>query len=283
MGIDVAKAKGFELPPIHFAWNPDTVILYHLGLGAGDPPTDPNELGYAYEGRLKVLPTFGVVTVYDAAASMINVPGLEFNPALALHGEHELIVDRPLPTHAEVVSRARIAEIFDKRKAALVILEAETFDSSGQRLFVNRFSVFLRGAGGFGGPGGPPAANEPRSTPPDAVVESKTLPQQALLFRLSGDKNPLHADPEFAKLGGFDRPILHGLCSYGVICKGVVDHLLGGDVTKVRRFQARFRGVVFPGETLVTSIWRDGHRLIIQSKTKERDSAVLSNAVIETE
>jgi len=112
------------------------------------------------------------------------------------------------------------------------------------------------------------------------VIESRTLPQQALLYRLSGDKNPLHADPEFAKLGGFDRPIIHGLCSYGIVCKAVVDKVLGGDVTKVARYQVRFAGVGFPGETYLTSFWRDGQKILIQAKSKERDAVIIANAAI---
>ena len=147
-------------------------------------------------------------------------------------------------------------------------------------LFVNRFSLFLRGAGGFGGDSGPKAGNVAPERAPDHVVESPTLPQQALLYRLSGDKNPLHADPEFAKMGGFDKPILHGLCSYGIVCKAAVDHAIGGDTAKVARYQARFAGVVFPGETIVTSLWNEGGKILIAAKTKERGTAVISNAAI---
>jgi acyl dehydratase len=113
---------------------------------------------------------------------------------------------------------------------------------------------------------------------PDGVVESPTLPQQALLYRLNGDKNPLHADPEFAKMGGFDAPIIHGLCSYGIVCKAVVDGALDGDVSQVARYQARFRGVAFPGETYLTSYWREGNTILIESKSKERDAVIISNA-----
>src|SRR5512134_282186 len=140
--------------------------------------------------------------------------------------------------------------------------------------------MFLRGEGGFGGERGPDIGNEPPDRKPDLVVESPTLPQQALLYRLCGDKNPLHADPEFAKIGGFDRPILHGLCSFGIVCKAVVDRALGGDVAKVAGYQARFAGVVFPGETLVTSLWREGDRFIVAAKTKERDTPVIANAAV---
>ena len=112
------------------------------------------------------------------------------------------------------------------------------------------------------------------------MITSPTLPQQALIYRLSGDKNPLHADPDFAKMGGFDKPIIHGLCSYGIVCKAIVDKVLGGDVSKVARYQARFAGVGFPGETYLTSYWKEGDKILIQAKSKERDAAIISNAAI---
>ncbi|KAA0225763.1 MaoC family dehydratase [bacterium] len=136
--------------------------------------------------------------------------------------------------------------------------------------------------GGWGGESGPKSGNEKPDRDPDLVVESKTLPQQALLYRLSGDKNPLHADPEFSKLGGFEVPILHGLCSYGVVCKAVVDNMLGGDTGKVARYQARFAGVVFPGETIVTAMWKEGNTILVDAKVKERGLNVISNAAITT-
>ena len=145
---------------------------------------------------------------------------------------------------------------------------------------MNRFAAFLRGEGGFGGEPGPAPGNEPPARDPDHVVESPTLPQQALLYRLSGDKNPLHIDPSFAQLGGFDKPILHGLCSYGIVCKAVVDSALGGDVAAVAGYRARFSGVVFPGETIVTSMWEEGGRIVVSARTKERDTPVISNAAI---
>jgi len=178
------------------------------------------------------------------------------------------------------VNQVRIAGIYDKGKAALVVLEVATKEKGGAPLFTNRFSLFLRGEGGFGGDGGPKAGNEAPARAADLTVESKTLPQQALLYRLSGDKNPLHADPSFAKMGGFDAPILHGLCSFGIVCKAAVDHALEGDVGKVARYQARFAGVFFPGETMVTSVWREGNQLLLAAKSKERGTPVLSNAAI---
>jgi acyl dehydratase len=172
----------------------------------------------------------------------------------------------------------RIRDIFDKGKAALVVLESTVSDDQGP-LWTTGMSLFLRGEGGFGGPSGPAVSNEAPDREPDGVVETPTLPQQALIYRLCGDKNPLHADPEFAKRGGFDRPIIHGLCSYGITCKAICDGVLGGDVTRIRSYEARFRGVAFPGETYLTEYWKDGDSLLLQARSKERDGAIIiSNA-----
>ncbi len=280
MPVDPAKAVGCVLPESKGEWNQDNVILYHLGVGAGVPATDPNELAYTYEGNLKVLPSYGVIPVSGALGSMAGIPGVDINFALVLHGEQDLEIRKTIPTQARVVHKSRVADIFDKGKAALIILEVETAEEGGDTLFVNRFSIFARGEGGFGGESGPKAGNQAPDRAPDYQAESKTMPQQALLYRLNGDKNPLHADPEFAKMGGFDTPILHGLCSYGVVCKAVVDTVFGGDTTKVGRYQARFAGVVFPGETIVTSMWKEGDKILVEAKTKERDTPVITNAAI---
>ena len=191
----------------------------------------------------------------------MNTPGLDFNPAMLLHGEQDIEIHRPIPTAANLVNQSRIAGIYDKGKAALLVMEVETKEEGGDPLFTNRFSLFLRGEGGFGGESGPKAGNQPPEREPDHVVETPTLPQQALLYRLSGDKNPLHADPEFAKMGGFDVPILHGLCSFGINCKAAVDAALGGDVTKVARYQARFAGVFFPGEAYSNTSGRNSNTI----------------------
>lgn len=280
MPIDVEKAMAAKLPTETLSWTEDQVILYHLGVGAGAPCTDPGELAYTYETRLKVLPSFAVIPVGKALMSVMGVDGLEFNPALLLHGEQEIEVYGPIPTAASAVNSARIAGIYDKGKAALLVLETETKDVSGKPLFTNRFSLFLRGEGGFGGASGPKQRIETPDRAPDAVVESPTLPQQALIYRLSGDKNPLHCDPDFAAFGGFEKPILHGLCTYGIACKAAVDRLLDGDVSQVAKYQARFRGVVYPGETIVTSMWREGNMIHLRADTKERGSEVLSNTAI---
>jgi acyl dehydratase len=221
-----------------------------------------------------------VIPVFGALGGLGATPGLQFNFAMLLHGEQDLEIHQPIPTEAKVKSSGVVKEIWDKGKAALVVLEVETRDESNSLLFTNRFSLFLRGEGGFGGEPGPKAGNQAPERDPDGVIEVATMPQQALIYRLSGDKNPLHADPEFAKMGGFDRPILHGLCSYGVVCKAIVDHVLGGDTTKVARWQARFAGVGFPGETYQISYWKEGDKILVAANSKERGAPIISNAAI---
>jgi len=280
MPIDPEKAVGARLPDGETAYTRDQVILYHLGIGAGVPATDPNELEYTYEKSLKVLPSFAVIPAFGSMGGIGNLPGLEFNLAQLLHGEQEVILHKPLPPEQKLKTTAHIPEVYDKGRAALVILESTASDESGEPLFTNRFSLFIRGEGGFGGEAGPKAGNAAPDRTPDGVVESKTLPQQALLYRLSGDKNPLHADPEFARMAGFETPIIHGLCSYGIACKAVVDDALDGDVARVGRYKARFADVAFPGETYRTSYWKEGDTILLQVESAERGAVLISNAAL---
>ena len=280
MPIDPSQALGFETGTSEYSYTKDDVILYHLGVGAGVPATDSNELEYTYEKELKVLPSFGVIPTFGSMGSLGAVPGLEFNFAMLLHGEQDIIVHQPIPSEATITNSGKVAEIWDKGKAALLVMQVDTKDDAGKPLFTNRFSLFLRGEGGFGGESGPKVGNQAPEREPDGVIEQATLDQQALLYRLSGDKNPLHADPEFAKMAGFDRPIIHGLCSYGVVCKAIVDHVLGGDVSQVARYQARFAGVGFPGETYKVSYWKEGDRILIAAHSKERETPIITNAAI---
>jgi acyl dehydratase len=286
MPIDPEKARGQSLGKTESSYTKDDVILYHLGVGAGVPATDPNELEYTYEKNLKVLPSFAVVAGSRQRAKrtgvrgLTDLPGVSFNMALMLHGEQDVEIHKTLPVESEISSESRIADVFDKGKAALLIMEGQTKDGNGEPLYTTRSSLFIRGEGGFGGASGPKSSNAPPDRAPDGVIETSTLPQQALLYRLNGDKNPLHADPEFAKMGGFDKPITHGLCSYGIACKVIVDNVLGGDTTKVARYQVRFAGVAFPGETYVTSYWKEGDKVFIDVKSKERGAPIISNAAI---
>jgi acyl dehydratase len=281
MPIDPQKARGAKLPEGESSYTKDQVILYHLGVGAGVPATDPGELAYTYEKNLKVLPSFAVIPAFGSMGGIASVPGMQFNFAMLLHGEQEVILHKPLPPAQKLKTSGHIPEIYDKGKAALVILESTARDELGEKLFTNRFSLFIRGEGGFGGDSGPKAGNVAPERKPDGVVTRTTLPQQALIYRLSGDKNPLHCDPDFAKMAGFDRPIIHGLCSYGIACKAIVDEVLGGDVSQVARYQARFAGVAFPGETYQVSYWKQGKQILLEAKSVERNAPIISNAVVE--
>ena len=282
MPIDVDQVVGAELVPAGYSWTDDDVILYNLGVGAGNPPTDPLELKYAYEGDLQAVPTFGTIPPFGMMMSMGMVEGFDINLAQILHGEQELIVHSPIPTSGTVTQSGRVVNVFDKGKGALAVMEiVSVLEKTGEPLFTNRSSIFIRGEGGFGGESGPPPGNEAPDRGPDHVVESPTLPQQALLYRMvSGDKNPLHADPGFAEFAGFERPILHGLCTYGVVAKAVVDNALGGEPGRLGSYKARFTGHVFPGETLITRIWDEGDVLVVSAHTKERGTTVLSNASV---
>ena len=282
MPIDLDKAVGAELTGTTFSWTEEDVILYHLGIGAGDPPTDPDELRYAYEGDLHVLPTYATIPQFPIMMSMGVAAGFEINPAMILHGEHEVVIHETIPTRGTVTQTGRVTGVFDKGKGALAVVEIDSvLERTGRPLFSNRASVFIRGEGGFGGESGPATATPIPSREPDHVVEAPTLPQQALLYRMtSGDKNPLHVDPGFASFAGFDRPILHGLCTYGMVAKAVVDHAVESGPETVASVGARFSGVVYPGETLVTRIWDEGDHLAMTAEAKERGATVLSNGMV---
>jgi acyl dehydratase len=280
--IDLAKAIGAELTGTTFSWDDQDVILYHLGIGAGNPPTDPGELRYVYEGDLRVLPTYATIPQFSIMMSMGLAAGFDVNLAMILHGEHEVVIHQPIPTSGTVTQTGRVTDVLDKGKGALALVEVESvLEKGGRPVFTNRAAIFIRGEGGFGGDSGPATTDLTPERDPDHIVESPTLPQQALLYRMaSGDKNPLHVDPGLAAFAGFDRPILHGLCTYGMVGKAVVDHAVPTGPEDVASFRARFSGVVFPGETLVTRIWEQGDHLAVTAEAKERSTTVLSNGVM---
>jgi acyl dehydratase len=282
MPIDIDKALGAEMAPMEFSYEPRDAMLYALGVGAGP---DPEDLKFVYENPpgLSVLPTFGVVPPFPALMGLIGVEGMEINPVMILHGEQYLEVRKhPVPPSGKLVTRPRVANIYDKGKGALIELEAETVDESGDVVYFNTFGVFVRGEGGFGGEKGPSAGNQPPDRAPDSVVKMETLPQQALIYRLSGDYNPLHADPQFSSMAGFDRPILHGLCTFGFACRAVLKEYCDNDPEKFKSVKVRFSRHVFPGETIATEIWDEGGgKLIFQAKTEERGEVAISSAAVE--
>jgi acyl dehydratase len=280
VAINAEKLLGAELSPVTSSWQPNDVILYHLGIGAG-VTTSPSELRFVYERDLRVLPTYAVIPGMAVLAGLQELPGLDADFALMLHGEQEVTLAAPLPSQATAQHVGRVSGVYDKGGAALVVLDTESHDAdSGALLATNRVSLFFRGEGGFGGDPGPASGPAAPDRPADHIVEVATLPQQAALYRLNGDSNPLHIDPEFARLGGFDRPILHGLCTFGAVCKAAIDEALDGDVTPVGGYRARFAGVLFPGETLVVEIWRESDRFAVRATCKERAAPVLSHAAL---
>ncbi|KAH7884521.1 hypothetical protein F5I97DRAFT_1812245 [Phlebopus sp. FC_14] len=275
----VADAKR-QVPDDHtFAYGERDVILYNLGVGATE-----QDLQWTYEGHddFAALPTFGVIPQF-AASSGISLGWLpNFNPAKLLHGEQYLAIKGPIPTEGELVNETRLLEVLDKGKAASVTTIVHTRDkATGKLLFENQITVYIRGAGGFGGKrtgsdrGAATAPNTPPNRKPDAVAEEKTSASQAALYRLSGDYNPLHISPDFAAMGGFDKPILHGLCFMGIAGKHVLQAFGAYKDIKVR-----FAGIVFPGETLVTEMWKEGPKIVFVTKTKERGSTVLAAAAV---
>ncbi|MFB7288382.1 MaoC/PaaZ C-terminal domain-containing protein [Actinacidiphila glaucinigra] len=279
MPIDVAAATSAEPRSAELVWDHRDVILYHLGLGA-------NTLNYALEGPgLQVLPSFATVAGGSAAAGEarggLSLPGIEVDLAAVLHGAQRIEVHRPVPVRGRAVQTSRVADVYDKGKAAVLVLRREVADEQGP-LWTSDAQIFVRGEGGFGGDRGPSARTTPPGTAPDRTVLRATREDQALLYRLSGDWNPLHADPEFAKHAGFDRPILHGLCSYGITLKAVVETLLGDDAGRVRSCSTRFAGVFFPGETLCIRMWSEPGRVLASATAVERDDApVLADTVVE--
>ncbi|MEV6393736.1 MaoC/PaaZ C-terminal domain-containing protein [Streptomyces sp. NPDC051907] len=282
MPIDAAKALAAEPRSAEISWDSKDVQLYHLGIGAGIPATDPDELRYTLESRLHVLPSFATVAGGGkGVVGGIAGPGLDIDLASVLHGGQTVVLHRPIPVSGSATSTSQVAAVYDKGKAAVLVLRTEAADADGP-LWTSDAQIFVRGEGGFGGERGPSARLELPAREPDKTVDKAVREDQALLYRLSGDFNPLHADPEFAARAGFDRPILHGLCSYGMTLKAVVDTLLGGDVARVRSYTTRFAGVVFPGETLRIRMWQqDVSKVQVSVTAVERDDApVLADTLV---
>lgn len=288
--IDVDKALGYEFPPLHSSYTPRDLALYGLGVGAAQDPLDTKELQYVYElhpDGFRPLPTYGVVPVIGAVLEMAaqgkQAPGLNYGFERILHGEQYTELKRPLPPSAKLTHKVRIKDIWDKGKNAIVVVEGRTFDESGEELVYNEIGMVVRGAGGWGGERGPSGdANAAPERAADAVVEQKTNENQALIYRLTGDWNPLHADPNFAKNFGFPRPILHGLCTFGYAARAVIKAFAGGDPRLFKSIRVRFADTVFPGETIVTEMWKESDtKVVLRSRVKERDKVILSGAAVE--
>jgi len=291
MPIDAGKAIGAALPDRTFSWTESDVLLYHLGIGFGSRPgdnLDPRTLSYTTDrDDLQVLPSFGIVapTFHDTDPPSLDLPGCDIDLAQVVHGSQEIVLHRPLPTSGSGTVSTKISDVWDKGKAAVIVQEGTAVDDAGEPLFTTRSSIFVRGEGGWGGDRGPSTKVELPDREPDLDTSYDVTPHQALLYRLCGDRNPLHSDPAFAERAGFPAPILHGLCSYGIVLREVVQGLLDSDSARAKGFTARFAGVVFPGETIRTRAWHDGDRILvsatISSPDEQRDGApVLADCVL---
>ncbi|TVR22781.1 MAG: 3-alpha,7-alpha,12-alpha-trihydroxy-5-beta-cholest-24-enoyl-CoA hydratase [Anaerolineaceae bacterium] len=281
----VQAAIGKPQAPFTYTYTPRDVALYALGVGAPADPLDPDELKFVYElsgEGFAVLPSFAVIyisqTIHDILSGRIG--DIEFNPMMLVHGEQSLVIKKPLPSAGTVTCHPVIADIFDKGSGMLVLNDVVCKDESGDELAVLRSSMFIRGMGDFGGERGTSDKSDAApDRPPDATMTEQTSPKQALIYRLSGDVNPLHADPAMAAVGGFEKPILHGLSTFGYATRAVLKHFCDNDATRLTGIKARFSKHVFPGETLVTEMWRVADSAVIfQTKSVERDEVVLSYA-----
>ncbi|MCH9731140.1 MAG: 3-alpha,7-alpha,12-alpha-trihydroxy-5-beta-cholest-24-enoyl-CoA hydratase [Actinomycetia bacterium] len=278
MPINLEEAIGAELDPVEFSWNSSDVQLYHLGLGAGGDPMDRRELRYLADVTPQVLPTFGNVaqSFHMTEPPAVRFPGIDIELSKVLHASEAVTTPGPIPPSGTGTAVTRFTEIWDKGKAAVIWSETTVTDPNGTLLWTQKRSIFARGEGGFGGDRGPSgsASAAPPDRTPDLELSLPTSPAQALLYRMCGDRNPLHSDPDFAAAAGFPRPILHGLCTYGMACKALVDNLLDGDVSGLRSYGARMAGVVFPGETLRVTAWKEGGTFNAVVTAPERDNAV---------
>jgi len=290
MPIDPSVAVGAHVGTKEFSWAESDVLLYHLGIGAGSRAGDnisPAALSYTNDGAsLQVLPSFGVVvpTFHETDPPPLDLPGCDINLAQVVHGAQSISLNGPLTTSGSATLTTSISDVWDKGKAAVIWQEGVATSSAGEELWRVRSSIFVKGEGGWGGDRGESTAVELPERAADAEVSYAVTPQQALLYRLCGDRNPLHSDPEFARGAGFPAPILHGLCSYGIVLRELTDALLDGDATRVSGFGGRFSGVVFPGETIGVRGWLDDGRIVAAATIVggERDgSPVLADCVVD--
>jgi acyl dehydratase len=271
-------ALGTEGDPVTASWTSKDALLYAVGIGAGTgelPFTTENTNGVDQV----VFPTFAVVIGWGQGSAMRGIG--TFNPAMLVHGEQRVTLHKPIPPEGSVTMRGKVVGVYDKGKAAVVATETTLTDNAdGSPMCTLYSSAFIRGEGGWGGDRGP---SGPRNTPPerdpDESVTYQTSPDQALVYRLSGDRNPLHSDPSFAAMGGFDRPILHGLCTYGFTGRALLHSLAGSDPSRFEHMEGRFSSPVLPGDALTVAMWRTGDGEALFTTSKQDGTVVIDQGL----
>ena len=279
MTINYDKLLALRIPEVEQTYGPKDCMLYALGLGFGLDPLDEEQLAFVYEKNLKVLPTMAVVLGYPGFWVKNLDTGIEWVKVLA--GEHSFRLHRPLAPSGVIIARTRVTEIIDKGAGKGAVMYSERIiedKTSGARIATIEQTTVCRGDGGFGGP---PRVQRPAhpipDRAPDLVCDLPTRPEMALIYRLSGDPNPLHADPGIARAAGFPRPILHGLGTFGVAGHAILKRLCGYDPSRLKAMAGRFSAPVFPGETIRTELWRDGEVVSFRARVLERDVVALNN------
>lgn len=278
MTIDHETLLNFPIPTIRQTLRWQDTALYNFSIGLGQDPMDKAQLDFVYEPRLKAMPSMAVVLGYPGF--WIRDPGTGVDWVKVVHGEQSLILHRPLPAEGELTGISRVTGVVDRGagKGAMVYSSREVRDAQGVLLATLEMTTFARGDGGYGGPSGPVKAPHPEPEgAPDITLDLPTRPEAAIVYRLNGDHNPLHIDPDIARAAGFERPILHGLCTFGVVCHALMRTLCDYDPARFGRMDLRFSSPVYPGETIRTEIWRQPGGAAFRARVVERDKVVVSN------
>ena len=278
MTINYDEIMNLTSENVEISYSDKDSILYSLGIGLGNDPMNLNELKYVYENSQSVLPS--MATNFQYHSPLLLKTNINF--IMVVHGEQRLSITNALPVSGNFIANAKVIGCYDKGPARGAIIEVETTvknKKNNEEICKLVSTTFARGDGGFGGPDSPKKEIFIPDGEPDYVSEVSTKPDQALIFRLSGDYNPLHSDPNFAKAAGFEKPILHGMCTYGIACRSLVNEICENDASKLKRFDCRFSSPVYPGETIITEMWKKDKMIYFNSKVKERDKLVLKNGV----
>ncbi|MCA9883946.1 MAG: MaoC family dehydratase N-terminal domain-containing protein [Anaerolineae bacterium] len=284
----VNAVVGTRLPSFTYSFTTRDTVIYALGIGAPADWLDPDELRFVYDHspEFVAIPTMASIYSGELIRYILtgDLQGIKFNPLMLVHGEQQIDIRQPLPTSGEITCQPIISAIYDKGSGMVVVTDVDCRNAAGETVAMTQAAMFIRGLGDFGGDRGPSSkVNLPPDRMPDVIHEESTLTTQALLYRLSGDGNPLHADPSAAAFAGFDMPILHGLATYGFGARAVIKHYCDNNPLRFKKMQARFSRHVFPGETLVTEMWTTDDGVVFQMRVSDRDEVVLSNglAVVE--